>query len=273
MKRDSHNPAGRSQVAKSGLAFTIVELLVAMGIMAILISLIVPSVHSVRRAMKSAASMATIRLLDGACQVYHNDFNDYPPSRDPAYMDGATPWQGSEILTLLLTGYGPDDGDDGSPRTGLATNVPTDLRDDDGQGGFGFRVLARGKVYGPYSGAEKVPVARSAAGIPRFVDAFGNPILYYRWRETAPNTKVYIYYFDDNVFKGADPADTGWPTSQADLTGPTGYLIDQALNRYYRDDFVLLTPGPNGPDDQFGRPAFAASPGGADDITNLFLGR
>jgi len=59
-------------------AFTLTELLIAIGIIVILIGLLLPVVTKVRRAAYSASTQSQISTLTSAIEAYHNDFNAYP---------------------------------------------------------------------------------------------------------------------------------------------------------------------------------------------------
>jgi hypothetical protein len=70
---------------------------------------------------------------------------------------------------LYLTGYGADTAGNGTP-TG-------DMLNSDGKQGYGFRLRAQGRDYGPYGGAETFEKGQ-VGGYPVFVDAWGAPIGY-----------------------------------------------------------------------------------------------
>jgi prepilin-type N-terminal cleavage/methylation domain-containing protein len=58
--------------------FTLVELLVAIGIIVILIGLLIPVVTKVRKSAYGASTANQISVLSTAIEQYHNDFNAYP---------------------------------------------------------------------------------------------------------------------------------------------------------------------------------------------------
>jgi len=212
--------------------FTLVELLVVMFIVGLLATMAVPTVSEYLRAAKQGASLAVLGQIQGACMLYKSDFEELPPSAlGGVYKD----WQGCELLVLFLTGYGPDDGGDGIPGDNMAT--------DDGHDGFGFRVERRGRVLPPYNGTEKKDMGRGASGHPYFVDAWGNPICYYR--------------YDNGYDSGDNEGDPG--------NGPDNVAYAQdSGNNYYRKDLWLSSRGNNG---QWNAP----SDGGEnDDVTNFF---
>ncbi|MCK4625995.1 MAG: hypothetical protein KAV00_11835 [Phycisphaerae bacterium] len=226
----SRSPAIRNPQSASG--FTLVELLVIVSIIVLLIGLLLPALNKFRIAGKKTKVQAIINLIDGACQQYFTDFEDYPPSQDNDDYNG---WTGSELIALFLTGYGLDTGGDGLPDR-------ANLDADDGVDGYGFRLEQRGRVYGPYNGAEKLDTRIDTR--PEFVDVFGrlggNAILYYRYDGS-------IYNADHN---NSDPTD------------PNSYAKDSDGD-YYRTDFILISRGRN---EDWNAP----KDGGSDDVTNFF---
>ena len=62
-------------------AFTLVELLVVMGIIGILIGLLLPGVQAARESARSADCMNRMRQLALATQMHHNALRYFPPAR------------------------------------------------------------------------------------------------------------------------------------------------------------------------------------------------
>ncbi|MCK4601004.1 MAG: prepilin-type N-terminal cleavage/methylation domain-containing protein [Phycisphaerae bacterium] len=190
MKRIANNQIGSCRrIATYRAAFTLVELLTVLLIIALLLGIATPSIMSIRTSILVGQSRVTIGLIEGACEQYRNDFGDYPPSDDP---DNYLGWYGCQLLPLFLIGYGPDAGGDGDP---YGEDNDKNLAEDDGRDGFGFRTTKRGMVYGPYNGTEKLQMKESyypiagggphnlndstAGRQPAFVDAFDNVIAYF----------------------------------------------------------------------------------------------
>jgi prepilin-type N-terminal cleavage/methylation domain-containing protein len=94
-------------------AFTLVELLVVMSVIAILMSLLVPTLHAVRRQVNETRCEAMIHGLSMAAESYKQMYYAYPPDNHPQ-MDYV-----SQALVYYLSGasiaYGPDDAPDGYP--------------------------------------------------------------------------------------------------------------------------------------------------------------
>jgi len=171
-------------------AFTLVEMLVVIVIIALLIAIAVPSIFRIRINILASQTKATINLLSIGCDHYHADVDQYPP------LWGGL--NGRQSLVECLTGY----------------------RDDDGKAGWGWRRETRGTVYGPYNGAEKVETTRKAdpGATPAFIDSFGNQIYYYRYNGSGFNA-------GDNSDNG--PADLGAYTNNPATGKPwtTKYVI------------------------------------------------
>ena len=187
--------------------FTLVELLAIIGIIGLLLGLLTLTVTSVRIRTRVQKSQFIISQLAGAIRVFHNERGEYPPSyqEDPDYF-------GSEWLVQALTGYQDEAGD--------------------WKTGWGFRDMARGKVFGPYNDTERLQLARvpdSATIKYEFVDAFDNPILYYR-------------YGSEDGYVASHNTDA---PEQAPEHLNTVYLRGPG-NEYFRTDFVLISPGPDG---------------------------
>jgi type II secretory pathway pseudopilin PulG len=269
-------------------AFTLVELLTIIIILGILVTILAPSLTKYRQVGMIKMTQATINSLELGCMLYRDDFSGvFPPSRDTNYNSGGdgrspgTPWRGSQLLALYLQGYGPNPGSPGIPTA--------DLSADDGKEGPGFRVAPRGKVFGPYADADKLPFtgkfddprnASQPTTVPRFfVDAFDRPIVYYRFTGTA-------YDPADNGIEGyvvGSPAQSAANSDQP-TPGPTragspcwgmidkdpwngpGYSKNYGVggSKYRRTDFLLLSRGPNG------TYATGGDIASSDDVTNMF---
>ena len=75
----------RATHVRNGLAFTLVELLVVIGIIAILIAILMPSLSRARQSAVMAKSLSNLRQISVAMQMYCNDYKGaFPLAAWPA---------------------------------------------------------------------------------------------------------------------------------------------------------------------------------------------
>lgn len=244
-------------------AFTVIELLVVVGILFLLASILVPAAanayHQATR-VRTRADLAAIAL---GLEAYRADFGDYPrPDRN---VPGAL--QGSVVLCWGLIAPGPD--------------VSSGGVGGDGANGPGFRVRGTsGKIFGPYLSLDRFRLQATddagnlmpVTGGPfddlhtLIVDRYGQAILYYpkKAKSVVSNVDTYFglvrttprYVFNDNnpVYVTLGKMQALMPGVHTDSASGSIYLnLSEAVDLPY-----LVWSG--GPDGQFGTP---------DDVTNF----
>jgi prepilin-type N-terminal cleavage/methylation domain-containing protein len=89
-------------------AFTMVELLTVIAIIATLVAILVPALNTVRRIAKEAKQKAQITTIELALETFKNDYGDYPPSSwwaPPPAPTGRQDYCGAQKLTEALVGW------------------------------------------------------------------------------------------------------------------------------------------------------------------------
>ncbi|HWL93227.1 MAG TPA: prepilin-type N-terminal cleavage/methylation domain-containing protein [Phycisphaerae bacterium] len=100
-------------------AFTLLELLVVIAIIALLISILLPSLSAARERGKAVACLSNLRELSRSATLYTVDFEKFPPCLDNYTASGLSPSQpGLDWLGIgnQAGAYAP--GDPFSPNTG-----------------------------------------------------------------------------------------------------------------------------------------------------------
>jgi prepilin-type N-terminal cleavage/methylation domain-containing protein len=87
-------------------AFTIVELLIVVTIIALLLGILLPSINMVRTKAKETAQKAQFATIDMALEAFKQDYGDYPPSgRFEGFSTTGLPYNGGQKLTEALLGW------------------------------------------------------------------------------------------------------------------------------------------------------------------------
>jgi prepilin-type N-terminal cleavage/methylation domain-containing protein len=81
-------------------AFTMVELLIVVGIIAILVALLIPAVSAVKNMAKATQQRAQLTTIEMALTAFKNDYGDYPPS---SWL--APDYCGAQKLSEALVGW------------------------------------------------------------------------------------------------------------------------------------------------------------------------
>lgn len=199
--------------------FTLVEMLTVVAIIALLISILVPSLARARNQAKKAASAAAVSAISTGLEMFHNAMDDYPDSasiddsggdlEDPIddYFNstGENRLSGAHWLARALVGHDLQGVDSegltakGVP-TGTAYLDTAQLQTVDREQPF----LENSKIVVP----DKSPKFRTGGdfkltGRPVLVDSWDSPILYYKAnpRRQFPWTaagNIGVYNMPDN---------------------------------------------------------------------------
>jgi len=87
-------------------AFTLVELVVVLSVVALLAGVVIPSGHGYLRTHRDARRLAHIELLAGAIERYHADHQSYPePVSSRAFGGWEASCEGSFLQVLVDEGY------------------------------------------------------------------------------------------------------------------------------------------------------------------------
>lgn len=131
----SHRPFA---VRSARPAFTMAEMLVAVGIIILIMSLVIPMLGKANKTAQRTRQAADLQSIAQALEAYRADMHDYPrlppgmTANDPNFQSGA------ELLCWALLSPGPAVADNTHPVG-------------DGADGMGFRTRGtKGQVYGPY---------------------------------------------------------------------------------------------------------------------------
>jgi prepilin-type N-terminal cleavage/methylation domain-containing protein len=248
------NKRNPDRTARGG--FTLVELLVVMGIIGILVGLLLPAITQAVTASRVAATQHTIMGLGGAIDAFKKDWGFYPPSDNVHEVKLGYPRYGYECMVYYL--LGPD-------QKGWGLNYTT-TANPSGIAPFGGTAT---KPYPPYFNPDKsgdimivdtddyrniVPKNSITTSL-SIQDAF-NPakrILYLRFDLSSSSP---YNAFSGADIKSEDPNDTshkavlGLVRGSSDLSCVASFasqghfeLLARPRGRWVRQDYLLISCG------------------------------
>lgn len=87
--------------------FTLIELLVVVAIIALLISILLPSLSRAREQAKIVKCMSNLKNIQSGCNQYNLEFDDYPWTiPNTSVPGGAPPYGGFQLISELVYGGG-----------------------------------------------------------------------------------------------------------------------------------------------------------------------
>jgi prepilin-type N-terminal cleavage/methylation domain-containing protein len=169
-----HPPAG------SRRGFTLVELIVVIGIIALLGSILLPTIVYALRQARKTASTVQLQMIETALEGYRGDHNDYPRftagTGRPSALNEQTD-RGARLLARALLGPAPQTAAGADADTTTSARQTNQDLFHDGHNGFGTkpsRQVARqsgsggfyfpGKVSGPYLDVDEWTLGIYAGG-------------------------------------------------------------------------------------------------------------
>ncbi len=193
MKTNSFNP---SQSQSQRRAFTLVELLVAIGIIMVLIGILLPALGKVSTKARATATQATMNEFAKACDVFYTQFGYYPGIVPESYLANTpnAPISGTENALLHLMGGAIRNDDPNYAAaagtvltfTGPTGSIPPTISIKVNPIDIGRGPRVEGKQYDPFFTPKdaQLKIALGQIGeviqLPDLLDAWGQPIGYIR---------------------------------------------------------------------------------------------
>jgi type II secretory pathway pseudopilin PulG len=189
-------------------AFSLVEILVVIGILAGLIAVVLPMINKARKSAARTRQASDFQAIAMALEAYKQDFGDYPRAfapgagfvtlgyaliapgpklnsgttlNPPTAFNGGTHYEGGEVVNQGGNTYAAiahNENGTAPPDVDHWASAPWQ----DGADGPGFRLRAQGQTHGPYLQPDKFKVRNYA-----ILDLWGNPILYFPARAGSVN--------------------------------------------------------------------------------------
>ncbi|HYE21143.1 MAG TPA: type II secretion system protein [Tepidisphaeraceae bacterium] len=232
-------------------AFTVVELLVVIGIIAVLMAILVPVVGRARIAAQTTASQSQVQKISAGLNGYYHDFNAYPGIvPNSAFATNAT-----AAMPTGLTGYTPTEDMALALLGGLAVDNTNKLvynKDYVGTGPQTFNKLNPSKktayiqkggselpddLGAPMTGQRPDWSAYTDSSAPEFIDQYAEPrpILYFKANAGAGAGETNVIY---------ESAGTHKANFHYDLKGAKAYLKAANADPKQDDQFRLGASAP-----------------------------
>ena len=143
-------------------AFTLMELLVVIGILLLLMGMLFPALNMVRNQARKTVTLQHVILLGNACEAYHVTFRRFPAEQGVTWT-GITPaWDATMPI---------------EHREGISTAISGNVS------GLADLLIRNADLQLP---GEALAKTGPIAGLSRLVDGWGQPLRYQRIDEMAP---------------------------------------------------------------------------------------
>jgi prepilin-type N-terminal cleavage/methylation domain-containing protein len=223
-------PPRRRATPAARAAFTLVELLVVMGIIGVLVAMLLPAVNRAVIAVRNASCKNRISQIEAGLASFKSDWGVYPPSDRShedatAVLTGESPGSdyGKSLLAVALIGPGPE-----------AKGWGKSLENESPKYKLPFGGTSESQVYGPYYQGEFRWTGRGAY-IPDAFPSPDRPILYYKF-----DRRTGTYNHEDNP---TGDINEGFQSEQHFELSAKYEAPGNSPERWQRRDYLLICAG------------------------------